>query len=279
MHEIPPTTPGGSGDDEATTLRLLPRPYGLVKKNPRLVNQAIGALAKYLTNHFQNLEVTVEVREDGRDPAALELRLLGQDRLVVAAFARRELGERVPFASVEVGGEHVGLLREVGKVGFGAFVDVGVTTPTKDALLPLTTLREQLVDGRQVPARDILQAFGLGSHVPVRVVVTKLDRRRKLLEVEFTPEQLELFATYSRDGLERVNACGVTRQYLKRQLAKAGHARDILEVVRLGWLEHQVVCKEGTSAPGILAHVGPRLPEVLLYAIRPGAVRRLLGAE
>ncbi|MFB6177500.1 MAG: DUF2110 family protein, partial [Halobaculum sp.] len=44
---------------------------------------------------------------------------------------------------------------------------------------------------------------------------------------------------------------------------RAGHARDILTVERLGLLEQSVVCKGGTDPPGLLSAVGQYLPAEL----------------
>jgi hypothetical protein len=48
---------------------------------------------------------------------------------------------------------------------------------------------------------------------------------------------------------------------------RAGHARDIVTVERLGLLEQSVVCAAGTDPPGLLADVGPYLESELLCVV------------
>jgi len=50
-------------------------------------------------------------------------------------------------------------------------------------------------------------------------------------------------------------------------LNRAGHARDIVTVERLGLLEQSAVCTEGTDPPGLLASVGEYLPAELKCVI------------
>ena len=38
-----------------------------------------------------------------------------------------------------------------------------------------------------------------------------------------------------------------------------GHFRDIITFKRFGFLENLVLLKEGTDAPGIIAHIGRKL--------------------
>ena len=54
---------------------------------------------------------------------------------------------------------------------------------------------------------------------------------------------------------------------MRATLNRAGHARDVVTVERLGLLEQSVVCAEGTDPPGLLASVGEYLPAELKCVI------------
>jgi hypothetical protein len=56
-------------------------------------------------------------------------------------------------------------------------------------------------------------------------------------------------------------------------LRKTRHERDIVKIEYLGFLEHSVVCKIGTQAPGLIAALGPLLPRVPMYAFNSERVR------
>jgi hypothetical protein len=46
-------------------------------------------------------------------------------------------------------------------------------------------------------------------------------------------------------------------------LKRSGHIRDIYAIERLGILEHSIVCKHGTDAPGLIPIIGPLLESEL----------------
>jgi hypothetical protein len=57
-----------------------------------------------------------------------------------------------------------------------------------------------------------------------------------------------------------VNVNSATRAEVRATVNRAGHARDIVTVERIGLLEQSIVCKEGTDPPGLLAAIGEYLP-------------------
>ena len=69
---------------------------------------------------------------------------------------------------------------------------------------------------------------------------------------------------------------GATKNQFKKALVKRGHLRDIVSVERHGFLEHIVILKEGTEAPGIIAHIGKYLRNCKLSAIRHERIHKLL---
>ncbi|GAB4310380.1 MAG: DUF2110 family protein [Promethearchaeota archaeon] len=264
-------------------LKLVPRFYGAALTKAGRKNASI-ALRRFVLKQFSELDVEVDVetratesKSKARAEEEVFLVLSGTDAKVVAGHVSQAIGVQVRFDDIDVRRVLRGYLKDVGQQGFGVFVDVGAFSPNKDALLSLRTLRRQLAGDEKVPARKILEAYGLGEHLPVEVVATKVDVEAGLLEVELSEAQVEALTSWVAGSNERVNACGATRQYLKRQVAKTGHTVDVLRVERLGVLENQLVLKPGTSAPGIIAHVGRRLPGVDLYAVHPTAAWDFLG--
>ncbi|WP_122091363.1 DUF2110 family protein, partial [Halalkalicoccus subterraneus] len=57
------------------------------------------------------------------------------------------------------------------------------------------------------------------------------------------------------------------RGEVRATVNRAGHAKDIVTVERLGLLEQSVVCREGTDPPGLLAAIGPHLTSELRCVI------------
>src|SRR6056297_1052169 len=72
-----------------------------------------------------------------------------------------------------------GLLKNVGKFGFGLFVDVGIKNPEKDVLLPLHYLRDILVDGEKMSLTDIVELYGFMNHFPVEIKIVDIEKDKK----------------------------------------------------------------------------------------------------
>jgi hypothetical protein len=64
-----------------------------------------------------------------------------------------------------------------------------------------------------------------------------------------------------------VNVNSATRAEVRATVNRAGHARDIVTVERLGLLEQSIVCKPETDPPGLLASIGEYLPSELLCVV------------
>jgi hypothetical protein len=64
-----------------------------------------------------------------------------------------------------------------------------------------------------------------------------------------------------------VNVNSATRAAVRATVNRAGHARDVVTVERLGLLEQSVVCAPETDPPGLLASIGEHLPAELLAVV------------
>jgi len=95
----------------------------------------------------------------------------GPDSEFVINLLASEYGE-VP-KSHEVLPENVyhGQMTDVGKVGYGIYVDVGLSESKIDALLPLHRLREQL-GMEKTPLRKMARSFVFVDYLPVDILVT-----------------------------------------------------------------------------------------------------------
>ena len=76
---------------------------------------------------------------------------------------------------------------------------------------------------------------------------------------------------------ERVMVTGATRQEIRKAIIKSGHLRDIIAIERIGFLEHVIICKRDTDAPGIIAEIGPKLPFAKLGAFRPTLIKDIIA--
>ena len=200
----------------------------------------------------------------------------GDDFQGARNYLKWKFGSVINFDELDVGDVRRGHLISPGNVGFGVFIDIGVINPRKDALLPLYTLREQLVRSKAFSLSKIVRIYGFLENFPVNVVINVIDKGKGAIEVKFANSSLKLFESWCHDRLERVICCGASRREVKRALVKAGALNDIYRIERLGLMEHAVACIYGINASLLLQRIGPFLPAVSMSVFHTPVIRRIL---
>jgi hypothetical protein len=99
---------------------------------------------------------------------------------------------------------------------------------------------------------QVRERFGLVQHLPMRYVVEEDVTR-------LADEERDRLYEWSR-GQGRVNVNSSTRSEVRATVNRAGHARDIITVERLGLLEQSIICADGTDPPGLLVSIGDYVP-------------------
>ena len=97
----------------------------------------------------------------------LSVSIAGADSQGAKNYLKWKFGSVINFDELEVGIIRRGHLVSPGRVGFGIFIDIGVLNPKKDALLPLYTLRRQLVNGKTFSLKQIVQNYGFLENFPI----------------------------------------------------------------------------------------------------------------
>ncbi|BAD86212.1 hypothetical protein, conserved [Thermococcus kodakarensis KOD1] len=197
----------------------------------------------------------------------VKVTLSGEDEEVSANLVREEFGE-VPYSlkNVEEGQSYRGRFIDLGKVGYGAYVDIGVFRPApKDALLPLYYLKKTFGD---IPVRGMIRRFGWVDNLPVEVEVTRVEFGAREVELAFTEEQLKRIKSWISDGFDKLFVVGTISEKVEEALIRTGHGRDVKRLEELGLMETLLVLKKGTQAPGIIKAIGPHLPGAVFGAIK-----------
>lgn len=205
-----------------------------------------------------------------------------QDDLIFTASSIKEVtGEARLAADIKPSMELWASLRSVGDVGFGLFCDAGIFDPVKEILLPLHTLRNQLAHDEKVPVRTIMTQYGFMNYFPLKLKMvnaglledsSSVDAYR--FEAMLTDSQIEQIRTWVEQDFEIIFTTGMPRQSVKRAVTKRGHDRDVIEIQRLGPLESAVVCKQGTRATGLIAHIGDLIPECRFTKLLPREIKK-----
>ena len=232
---------------------------------------------KYLNEHAKGFpDTAITIKKLRKFDKRFEILISGPEEDFVFNLLRKEIGSINEFNGIKVGKEFRGSLVDVGKVGFGLFVDCAIMNPKTDVLINLRTLREQLCKGKERSLKQIIEAYDFIDHFPVNVKITEVDSvNNKLLGV-LTPKTLDFFKKIIEENIEGVFLSGETKGQFKKIITKKGHFRDIITVKRFGFLENIVLLKEGSNAPGIIAHIGNELKNCKLSALLPEKMKKLL---
>ncbi len=235
---------------------------------------------KYLKERIKGFtDTSIQIKKLRKFDKRFEITISGLEENFIVNILKKEIGSIQNFKDISVGKIYRGNLIEVGKVGFGIFVDCAILNPQVDVLVNLHTLREQLCEGNERSLKEIIDAYNFINHFPIDVKITVVDSVNNKLLGELAPKTMEFFNKILKENLEGVFLSGETKGQFKKALTKKGHFRDIITVKRYGFLENLVLLKEGSNAPGIIAHIGNELRNCKLSAIRPKKIKKLFESD
>ena len=201
----------------------------------------------------------------------VQLSVNGEDEEVALNYIRDKFGIAIQTLDEKsIGADTVGRIIDSGRVGYGLYVDLGVTAGEySDALIPLRTLRDQLIGGENKSIRELIKAYALYDDLPLSIKISGINPEKGEITAKLADRQRRTYRRWLKSGLERVIATGTFHEEVKKALAKTGHSRDIIRIDSLGLLEHVIVCKSGTEAPGLIAALGPYFPNVPFHTLVP----------
>jgi hypothetical protein len=204
--------------------------------------RALDGLRSMVDDDVGDLDVEVEigVRDDDFPSVVVE----GPDGVAARNLLAETWGTITP--QFEASETFVGTLESWDEDGFVLDAGEQIRIPASELGL-----------GQGSPAQ-IRTRFGLVQHLPMRFVYGDPHRLADA-------ERDRLYDWRRGDG--RVNVNSATRSEIRATVNRAGHARDIVTVERLGLLEGSIVCKEGTDPPGLVAAIGEYLPSELLAVV------------
>ncbi|MFW9987135.1 MAG: DUF2110 family protein [Candidatus Odinarchaeota archaeon] len=232
---------------------------------------------KYLKENIKGFSGTsIQVKKLRKFDKRFEITITGPEEGFVYNLLKKEIGTINEFRDIKIGKEYRGSLVDVGKVGFGLFVDCAIVNPHADVLINLHNLREQLCQGKERSLKQIIDAYDFIDHFPVNIKITEIDTINNKLLGEIALKTLNFYKKILEENIEGVFLSGETKSQFKKIITSKGHYRDIITVKRFGFLENIVLLKEGSDAPGIISDIGNRLANCKLSAIRPKKIKQLL---
>ena len=257
-------------------LVLFDKIYNISKKGKK--EDIYLRYSKYLKERIVDFpDTSIKIKKLRNFDKRFEVIISGPEEIFVSNILKKEIGSIQEFQEIKVGKIYKGTLIEVGKVGFGLFVDCAILNPKVDVLINLHTLRNQLSGGKEKSLRQIIDAYDFIDNFPLYVKITKIDITDEKILGEIAPESLEIFHKILSENFEGVFLSGETKGQFKKIISRMGHFRDIITIKRFGFLENFILLKEGTDAVGIIAHIGKRLRNCKLSALRPKKIRTLMN--
>jgi hypothetical protein len=157
-------------------------------------------------------------------------------------------------------------------------VDMGIFSPSiYDAVIPLTRLQAQLVDGRSISLKEIVQLFGFSENLPITVKIDNFDKDKSLLEAEIAEKQRRQYIMWTESLLDRLFILGASYSGIELAVEQAGFSRDVVNIEPLGGFEYAVVCKLGTDAVGLIPRIGKNLRNASMAVFSPRRIFTFFG--
>jgi len=231
---------------------------------------------KYLKEKVKGFPSTkIRIKKLRKYDSRFEIEINGPEELFMFNLIKKEIGTIMDFDSVKEGQIYKGTMIDIGKVGFGIFVDCAIMNPKTDVLLPLHSLRKQLCNGKVKSLTEIINAYDFIDKFPIYVKIEDINKEENKISGLIAQKSLDLYQKCLQENIEGVFLSGQSKGQLKKALIKKGHLRDIVSIERFGFLENIVLLRESTESPGIISDIGNLLRGSKFSAIRPNRIRGL----
>ncbi len=249
---------------------LLSRVYGQYQ------NRLFAIIQSEINSLIAELDVSIMYRIIRNN--CIEIKIQGDDAEFVSNILTREYGQSLHFYDIKQNTRYIGQLVDVGKVGYGIYVDIGIIDEHRvDALIPLYTLRKQL-SMNQSSVREIIDTFVLTDYLPLEIKLNEIDYVNRKIEAELSDATITRYEEWRLDDHERLIILGISRTMIESALKKTKHIDDIYEFEQLGHFEFSLLCKRSTRASGIVSAIGPYLKGVPIHLFIPREVEEKRNA-
>jgi hypothetical protein len=240
-------------------------------------NFQLRLIDKLLKSKIKDLNVKTEI--SGITPRRwVQITVSGEDEKVALHYLADEIGlcqthleDVAKFSTIK------GHIMAMDKSKDELLVDIGVFSPKIiDATISLQHLQTQLVDGRKVAFRKIVELFGFCESLPLTVKILDIDKEKSHIEAMLAEKQLIQYRNWMKSLLDQLIMLGSSIYEVRLALRKAGLNRDVLNVEPLGLFEFALTCKLGTDAAGLIPKVGKNLRNATFTVFNPKKVLAFL---
>jgi hypothetical protein len=225
---------------------------------------------------IEGLEVQFKILGKTRENW-IQVEVFGSDVPVVTRYLDQKFGlAPLSLKNVSLFEEVRGKIIDARRVGYGLYVDIGISSPRHiDVLLPLHVLRSQLTNGKKLSVTNIVEAFALYDNRPLTIQVTRIDNTKGEIEGRLSTSQYSLFEEWVSLDFDRILVLGRPFTEVHSIIKRSNFERDVIKVLPLGFLEQLLLCKLGTEGPGIIKGIGSMLPQTPLHSFSPKRARAI----
>ncbi|MFX1496804.1 MAG: DUF2110 family protein [Promethearchaeota archaeon] len=231
---------------------------------------------KYLNKKVKGFPDTkVSIKKLRTFDKRFEIEISGPEEIFVYNLLRKEFGTIQLFENVSEGDVYKALMVDVGKVGFGIFVDCGVLNPKTDVLITLHNIRNQLCNKKKVSLSEVIKKYDFINNFPIYIKIEKVDNEKFQIEGKLADVTIDFYEKIIKESIDGLFVSGKTKERIKNVLIKTDHIRDIISIESYGFLEIIVLLKKGTDAAGIIAEIGKYLKNCKMSAIKAERIKSL----
>lgn len=247
-----------------------------IDRDRRVTSARLAMIKKSIEGSIETFDIEHEIDEiKAKNAIWIKVKLHGDDAVAAANFLKLKHGAKIMLVDVQ---EDTTIQRAKadasGATGFGMFFDIGLEN--KHALYPLYRMREQLANGKKLPARKLAKMFGFCDGFGFPVVVTEIDKQSRVT-IELDAKVAEEFASWREDSVDRIFCHGETKDGIERAIAKSGAKKEHVMVQEAGFLDCIITCDARTEGKGIVALIGPALSHVKLAVFNAAEVNKAIA--
>ena len=232
------------------------REITILEKIYRNHRDAKSSLSEML-EELMDLDVrVVSISRGPRNWATVSIE--GPEEEVAEKYLESVMGRVTTIDGVQEGEIRRGKVVDLGKVGYGIYVDVGVVDledEPVDALIPAFSLKKHLGIRGALSIKRMSQKLGIMENLPLDVRVFKIRRREAEIEGRLTNAQARRLGR----GRNRIYVVGETRRKIKNAIQRSGNSGHVVRVKRLGLLESEIQCSKEVDPHDVLRAIGPMI--------------------
>jgi len=208
-----------------------------------------------LQTTFEDLDAQIQIIEAYN--RWVKIKITGEDENVAKNYIAKQIGIcPINIDEITIDTKLKGYIKKIGS-SEKLSIDIGITEPNPVHVhIPLITLQNQLLNGKEESFKKIVKLFALSTDLPISIRVNNICIVENTIEAELSQNQVEMFKNWQKSLLDRLIILGITTDKITEILERTRLNRDVINIESLGLFEQVLTCKLGTDAAGLIPRIG-----------------------